>query len=223
MAQLPADCLNEIFEYLENDKITLRSCLLVNRLWCEVAVRILWRNTWNYSTMNFRTLIACLPNESKEILHENGIIISAPTSKPPMFNYAAFCKTLSINRVNYIIGMLLRQYNSSKVFYIVEQEIYKLFMKQISLKSLDFFEFSDVTFGIYPEARNSLKNLSELRCRSNNYPEFFYQLSQICHNIQTLFIRFSKDISNGLADLISVQKNLKCLEIEQEDDDCLGN
>ena len=117
MSQLPADCLNEIFEYLENDKITLRSCLLVNRLWCEVAVRILWRNTWNYSTMNFRTLIACLPNESKEILYENGIIISAPISKPPMFNYAAFCKTLSINRVNYIIGILLRQYNSSKVFF----------------------------------------------------------------------------------------------------------
>ena len=28
--QLPAGCLNEIFEYLE-DKVTLRLCLLVNR------------------------------------------------------------------------------------------------------------------------------------------------------------------------------------------------
>ena len=32
MAQLCADCLNEIFEYLENDEVTLLSCLLVNRL-----------------------------------------------------------------------------------------------------------------------------------------------------------------------------------------------
>ncbi|PKY37566.1 hypothetical protein RhiirA4_438763 [Rhizophagus irregularis] len=46
--QLPTDCLNEIFEYLEEDKITLRSCLLVNRLWCEIAVRILWRNVWSF-------------------------------------------------------------------------------------------------------------------------------------------------------------------------------
>jgi len=38
--QLPADCLNEIFECLE-DKATLRSCLLVNRHWCEVSVQIL--------------------------------------------------------------------------------------------------------------------------------------------------------------------------------------
>ena len=48
MSQLPADCLNEIFEYLEKDKATLRSCLLVNRLWCEVSVRILWRNIFDF-------------------------------------------------------------------------------------------------------------------------------------------------------------------------------
>ena len=39
--QLSVDCLNEIFEYLEEDKITLHSCLLVSRLYCEIAVRIL--------------------------------------------------------------------------------------------------------------------------------------------------------------------------------------
>src|ERR1043166_7360676 len=117
MYQLPADCLIEIFEYLEKDKGALHSCLLVNQLWCEVAVRILWRNVFDYSTMNFSTLIACLPSESKEILCKNGITISAPTSKTPIFNYPAFCKVLSINSVNYMIGQLLgtnRPSNSSR-------------------------------------------------------------------------------------------------------------
>ena len=63
-----ADCLNEIFEYLEDDKVTLFSCLLVNRLWCGVSARILWKKVRNYDT-----LMACLPNESKEILRNNGI------------------------------------------------------------------------------------------------------------------------------------------------------
>src|SRR5438034_6512309 len=81
MSQLPVDCLNEIFEYLEEDKETLRSCLLVNRLWSEVSVRILWR-----SVRNYRTLIACLPNESREVLRKNGINISTPT-KSPLYNY----------------------------------------------------------------------------------------------------------------------------------------
>src|SRR5580765_1002388 len=101
--QLLADCLNEVFEYLEDDKFTLHSCLLVNRLWCEISVRILWRDIWNlrYSvtgkhqlkvaSATLSTLIACLPNESKEFLHKNEIFISTPTSKPPLFNYAAFC------------------------------------------------------------------------------------------------------------------------------------
>ena len=45
MSQLPSDCLREIFEYLKDDIVTLHSCLFVNNLWCEVAVRILWRHS----------------------------------------------------------------------------------------------------------------------------------------------------------------------------------
>ena len=70
MSQLPADCLNEIFKYLEEDKNSIHSCLLVNRLWCGVSVRILWTSVWNYDT-----LLACLPNESKEILYEKELSI----------------------------------------------------------------------------------------------------------------------------------------------------
>src|SRR6266498_5464152 len=101
MSQLPGDCLNEIFEYLEDDEITLYSCLLVNRLWCKISVRILWRSIRNYIT-----LFACLPIESKEILFRNKIITSTSTSKPPIFNYASFCKTLSVDSVYYDIRKL---------------------------------------------------------------------------------------------------------------------
>src|ERR1044072_9807513 len=108
MLRLPIECLYEILEWLEYDEDALSSCLLVNRLWCEIAVRILWRNVWNYSTTNFLTLISCLPNESKNILCKNGIVISAPISKSPIFNYAAFCRELSINKVNGMIEQLLK-------------------------------------------------------------------------------------------------------------------
>src|SRR5947209_7163386 len=103
--RLPADCLNEIFEYLEDDKITLRSCMLVNRLCCEIAVRILWRNVWSFQYSIYykpyrthvpltmiSTLIGCLPNESKELLYKNEILITTPTCRPSLFNYPSFCK-----------------------------------------------------------------------------------------------------------------------------------
>src|SRR6266496_6007720 len=140
MSQLPDDCLNKIFEHLEYDKITLYSCLLVNRLWCKISVRILWRDIRNYNT-----LIACLPNESKEILFKNKIIISTSTLKPPIFNYPSFCKSLSVYSVNYNIRKLLnKQQNISTQnlkdnICIVLQEIFKLLMSQItSLKKLTF-------------------------------------------------------------------------------------
>src|ERR1043166_8057275 len=104
MSQLNADCLNKIFEYIDKDKATLHSCLLVNRLWCEVSVRILWTSAWNYDT-----LTACLPNESKEILYKNGIITSTSTSKPPLFNYVAFIRNLAIDN---IIKNTLKKYQS---------------------------------------------------------------------------------------------------------------
>src|SRR5437762_1070072 len=112
MSQLPHDCLNEIFEYSEKDKVSLHSCLLVNRLWCEVSVRILWRSIWNYNYQTYNTLISCLPNESKENLSNNEIIVSTTTLKPPMFNYAAFCKVLSISLVNYNVEKLLKDQQS---------------------------------------------------------------------------------------------------------------
>ncbi|PKY18222.1 hypothetical protein RhiirB3_522596 [Rhizophagus irregularis] len=222
MSQLPADCLNEIFDYLEEDKFTLHSCLLVNRLWCGVSVRILWKNVWNY-----KTLITCLPKESKEILYENKIITTTLNSKTPLFDYTTFIKSLSIYNVHDMIKNILQNYQSitpqnlNYKKYIVAREIYKFLMNKISsLRELYFYSYPiinvpNVTFTSYPGAKDCLKYLSKLSCRSDIYPEFFYQLSKICENLQSLSITFENIISNGLIDLISVQKNLKHLVINK--------
>src|SRR5581483_10554033 len=93
-------------------------------LWCEVSVRILWKDIWSFiysstSSTSYKhrrqvesavlsTLIACLPSESKELLHKNEIFIAAPTSKPLLFNYAAFCKVLSINNICLMVNNALK-------------------------------------------------------------------------------------------------------------------
>ncbi|POG78965.1 hypothetical protein GLOIN_2v1531010, partial [Rhizophagus irregularis DAOM 181602=DAOM 197198] len=195
--------------------------MLVNRYWCGVSVRIFWRNVRNYNTSNFSTLIACLPITSKEILYNNGIFISTPTLKTPTFNYASFCKVLSVNRVYYKIEKLLEnQQNISPQSLknytpVVAQEIFQMFMKEISsLRSLSFYSYPDMTFNIYfIGAKDCLKNLTELCCSSDISTEIFYQLSQTCYNIQSLTIGFERTITDGIADLISVQRNLKSFDI----------
>ncbi|GBC10101.1 hypothetical protein RclHR1_09330006 [Rhizophagus clarus] len=157
MFQLPADCLNDIIEYLENDKRTLYSCILVNRLWCET--------------------------NQKKILYDNKII-STPTTKFPTFNYASFCKVLFIYQVYYNIDRLLRKqqtissHNLKNYLNIVVQEIFKLFIFNSSIST-----------------------------------ELFYQLTQICYNVQSFTLELEEIVSNGIVDLISVQRNLKYFEM----------
>ncbi|GBC02735.1 hypothetical protein RclHR1_04790004 [Rhizophagus clarus] len=226
MSQLPADCLHGIFEYLEDDETTLYSCILVNRLWCEVAVKFYWSQI-----RNFKTLIACLPDESKKTLNKNGIIISTPTSKrsqfsitsllyslgrrnetiislptskPPIFNYASFCKYLSTDQVHSEIRTLvinqlsLDNYNYNKVL-IVEQEILKMLINRISsLKLLNCKNNINITIILCPKARYCLANLSSLYCNTSTSSEFLCQLAHLCHNISRINISCDKYITNGL-------------------------
>ncbi|GBB96500.1 hypothetical protein RclHR1_02770002 [Rhizophagus clarus] len=218
--QLPTDCLNEIIECLEEDRHTLYSCLLVNHLWCEISVRVLWRNIWKFKTFKSKivassilsTLIACLPNESKELLCKNEIFISEPTSKLPLFNYAAFCKVLSIISVNEMVENGFQDKQSSKLC-LVNEEFIKMFANQIySLKKLVYYNnyHLNISFPYFP----GLRDLSELYCCSSLHSNFFHQLSQICHNLHALYIHFiNYNIPNELKELISLQNNLKILSL----------
>ena len=197
MPQLISDCLCDILEHLENDKTTLFSCLLVNRIWCEIAVRILWRDGLKYKTKSYITLISCLPKESIEILHDNEIMISIPSSKSPMFNYATFCKYLSINMIRYNVRSLIenqgktvwKQDLKKRKAHILIHEILNLFMSKISsLKFLYLYSTNLFieTLTTYPGAENCLRNLSGFICSSDSDSNFIYQLSQICNNLLSL-------------------------------------
>src|SRR3989337_3821899 len=93
-----------------------------------------------------------------------------------------------------------------------------MFTNQISsLKTLDccygLIFTHNIPFLTYPKAIVCLKDLSELFSDSDVCSEFFYQTSQICHNLQFLGITIRGVISDGLANLISVQQNLKYLKL----------
>jgi hypothetical protein len=221
--QLPTECLDEIFKYLEEDRLTLHSCLLVNRLWCQIAVRILWRNILDVKGRSLRmetsilsTLIACLPYESKEFLHKNENFIPTITSNPPLFNYPEFCKALSINEINRIVYKVIKNRNG-----LVANEIIKMFANKISLKKFTYCYDHYYPFNIFFSCVPGARDLSELCCSSNLPSDFFNQLSQISHNLQSISILFNNDVSNELnelKELISLQNNLKNLTLSASRD-----
>jgi hypothetical protein len=187
MSQLSADCLFEIFEYLANDKRSLYSCLLVNKLWSTIFVRILWRDSTNYNFQTLKTLIKCLPNESKEIISKTEIDFSISISKP-MFNYPSFCKILLICEIHRKFESLFPSpENLIKNYTLIE--IYKLFMNITELKI-----FSSINPEIFHHLIQYCHNIKSLTI-------------EFCDNT----------ISNGLKEfLFSIQNNLKYFNIIQD-------
>ncbi|GBC04932.1 hypothetical protein RclHR1_05950016 [Rhizophagus clarus] len=68
------DCLEEIFSHLIDDKLTLFSCIRVNRLWLNLCIPLLWNNPFDYSIPQknqlrlIRTYISCLSINDKQKL-----------------------------------------------------------------------------------------------------------------------------------------------------------
>src|SRR3954465_10436768 len=42
-----SELLSEIIQYFRSDILTLHSCILVNRLWCRLAIPLLWENPFS--------------------------------------------------------------------------------------------------------------------------------------------------------------------------------
>ena len=68
------------------------------------------------------------------------------SSFKPTFNYASFCKVLSIHHINYEIRLLLKKpspsYSINNDVHLVAGEIFKFLLTQISLRSIDVFLFA---------------------------------------------------------------------------------
>src|ERR1044072_686453 len=143
MSQLNKDILFLLFEEFQNDSNSLFSCLLVNRLWCETVIPILWRNPWSYeNNINYQTkgflchiIIASLSHDIKEFLTSQGIQLFQTLHQPLSFDYLSFCRSINMKVIKNIISF---NFSSTCDQFLLQQGIYKFFMRNFSeIKSLD--------------------------------------------------------------------------------------
>ncbi|GBC02152.1 hypothetical protein RclHR1_04480016 [Rhizophagus clarus] len=238
-ALLPTDCLNGIFKCLLddlNDASSLHSCLLVNKLWCETVIPLLWNNPWQCAKLIInnndwpplvRTLLSCLPEDSKEILRNNGInLLLRTTSSPPLFDYVGYCQHLSPTVMDKLKSVTVDEDNKNNVNsecylpkayreHLVEQEFYKLFMTKCSLK---YLVLPKIPLAYFPGASHCLEYLRELKCYTERPPELFYGLAHISRNLHRLTIYPCDQDNDGLITLIKLQKGLKTLVLVSSED-----
>ncbi|RGB43479.1 hypothetical protein C1646_749706 [Rhizophagus diaphanus] len=102
--------------------------------------------------------------------------------------------------------------------YILQEEIYKLLIyKCPPLKYLDI-TFIQQQIDLFPDSKNWLSEILELRCNGDIEPHYFQGLAKFSQNIEKIIINSIKDDNYGLAKLIEVQKNLKYFKIIRDAD-----
>ncbi|RGB41750.1 hypothetical protein C1646_751810, partial [Rhizophagus diaphanus] len=92
----------EIIKYFQNDISTLHSCILVNKLWCRLAIPLLWEDPFSFRTGNYNVIEIYLDNlndDLKSKLSKYKINDDSLIPSNTLFNYAKFLKYLNISDI----------------------------------------------------------------------------------------------------------------------------
>ncbi|CAG8578433.1 26713_t:CDS:1 [Racocetra persica] len=254
VSKLPPECLYKIFDEFsysqigkeKNGFIHLRSIILVNKYWCNVAIPILWRRTfnWIYQKNNdgnrhvhlMSTYISCLPEESRIILDKFGISsLITQSAFRSNFDYPSFLQGLQYKWLYNSVDKWLDAHASTEVIRvnretnplpIFVEELCKLFMNRCTnLLQLSFNHLDD--FGEYPicpivnmpsftGASDALANLRHFDFHGCLDPKILESASKICKFVKVLSIACCCYDNEGLATFIDQQTRLENLSIEFE-------
>ncbi|PKC06004.1 hypothetical protein RhiirA5_420176 [Rhizophagus irregularis] len=211
MSKLNKDILYLIFDEL-HDKNTLFSCLLVNKTWCEMIIRNLWRDPWKFKEdrngkLLLNTIVTHLSEESKNYLKSQGINIRSRSYNKILFNYITFCKHLNLSVIKMILNKIIE--NKSKII-IIMNEILKLFINdKTKFTHLYIPEKFDYQLNLIPEAKNCLSEIQFLSCDTSINDKSLIGLMEICDSIKELELFMELENNNyGFTKLIKQQKKL---------------
>ncbi|GBB89105.1 hypothetical protein RclHR1_01580006 [Rhizophagus clarus] len=196
---------------------------MVNRLWCETVIPILWKNPWCYN-INYQNkkslysvITSYLTDDIKEFLIRQEILLPSILHQSLLFDYLSFCRSVDIDKLNTIVSI-----GSSDLYkqFLLQQEGCKLLMRKCpELKYLNIGSIKHQIF-YFPEAKAHLESLCELKCDTSIDSSYFYGLASICNYIQRLIvINKIMQVNHGLVKLIENQRNLRYFELKDDFDD----
>ncbi|PKY26736.1 hypothetical protein RhiirB3_442156 [Rhizophagus irregularis] len=207
-----------ISENFQNDRISLYSCLLVNRSWCEAIVPLLWKIpgyillTEKAENIIFNIILSHFSEESRDVLMKKGIDLFTEIYQKPSFNYIHFWRHLDLHLFDRIIT---RNFDKSDIS-MIRNELLKLFVNN----NTNFISL------FFPYDYKCQVNWN-IRCFSNL--KYFYFCNDIDQNILKELATVSKSIKifncdvvncndiSGIIRLIEVQKNLDSVRISRCD------
>src|SRR5436190_21900341 len=211
MSKLNRDILYLTFKELQYDKNTLYSCLLVNKLWCENIIPILWKNPWRYLKRKgwksmLIVILSHLSDELKNHLKNKGIRIIY--KKKPLFDYISICRYLNLKGIDEITSIYNRDKKAA-----IKSEIFKLFINEnTNYTHLYIPKHFDLQIHLFPGAKCCFSNLKFLYCSTSISNKVLIGLSELCNSIKELELSIEstkyKGDNYGIIKLIETPQNL---------------
>ncbi|PKY25994.1 hypothetical protein RhiirB3_441145 [Rhizophagus irregularis] len=210
----------EVIKYFQNDYSTLHSCILVNRLWCRLAIPLLWENPFSIPTGNYNFIEIYLHNSTDDL-------------KTKFNKYKLFNKSFPSNTLfNY--PRFLKYLNTQNFMFSVEKW-FESPIKTASLENMsyltDFYIMVDICVSLFKIFIENEVNLHTLEIESSNIILWDINLNNILglilqninfiHNIRNLKLHnidLSKDIAqikDRISQIINLQQNLKKILINR--------
>ncbi|CAB4404715.1 unnamed protein product [Rhizophagus irregularis] len=200
------ELIYEIIKNFQNDYSTLYSCVLINRLWCRLAIPLLWENPFSYFTNNYNFIEVYLQNLNDDLktkINEYQIINYLLPSNKVLFNYPSFIRYLNIYKIIISIeGWLESNYKTSttpEFKRLINISLIKSFIE--NKVNLHTFEIEIISYNNYDDKIY------------DNILEIILQDSNFINNIKNLKFSILSSSSNTLIEHISQitssQQNLK--------------
>ncbi|GBC00480.1 hypothetical protein RclHR1_38730001 [Rhizophagus clarus] len=198
----------EVLKYFQDDFTTLHSCILVNRLWCRLAIPLLWKNPFLISTKNYnfiRIYLRNLKGDLKIKLNEYVKIDDIIFPSNTLFNYPSFIKYLNTRKMfSSVFEWLnvLKLKNRSFIHYFNVPKVEKLVLMSL-LQIIIENEVKLHTLDIEVAFKFHYSDIVELILKNPNF----------IHNIKNLKLYFVNNISNltknRILQIINLHQNLK--------------
>uniref|UniRef100_U9THD6 F-box domain-containing protein n=1 Tax=Rhizophagus irregularis (strain DAOM 181602 / DAOM 197198 / MUCL 43194) TaxID=747089 RepID=U9THD6_RHIID len=137
------ELLNEVIQYFHYDYKTLHSCILVNRLWCRLAIPLLWEDPFSIkSPKNYRFIeiyLSNFSNDDKTKLNEY-VIHNDIFPSNTLFNYPKFIQHLDTYKVCNTIGKWITSIS------ITRGQHSNYSMRNINLSASQISNFTNLIF-----------------------------------------------------------------------------
>jgi hypothetical protein len=221
--KLNRDLLLMITENFQDDRVSLYSCLLVNRSWCEATVPLLWKIpgqtylTDKATNILFNVILSHLSEDTRGTLKEQGIDLFTEIYQAPSFNYIYFWRHLDLQLLERMIPKNINEPNIS----IMKDELLKLFVNEGTQFTSLFFSYNfNCQINCISWDKQCFSDLKFFYCCSNIDQSILNELATVSKSIKIFNCdtAFNDDIS-GITGLIEVQKNLNYIRIGSQTDE----